>query len=41
MLTLTLGLPDVFIEHSVHETMLAECGLNDEGIVAAIEAKLT
>ena len=41
VLTLTLGLPDVFIEHSVHETMLAECGLNDEGIVAAIEAKLT
>jgi 1-deoxy-D-xylulose-5-phosphate synthase len=39
--TLCLGLPDKFIEHGVHETMLAECGLNSEGIVAAIEAKLT
>jgi len=39
--TLCLGLPDRFIEHGVHETMLAECGLNSEGIIAAIEAKLT
>ena len=39
--TLCLGLPDKFIEHGVHETMLAECGLNSEGIVAAIEATLT
>jgi 1-deoxy-D-xylulose-5-phosphate synthase len=39
--TLCLGLPDEFIEHGVHETMLAECGLNSEGIVAAIEATLT
>ena len=39
--TLCLGLPDKFIEHGVHETMLAECGLNGEGIVAAIEATLT
>ncbi|HYD33830.1 MAG TPA: 1-deoxy-D-xylulose-5-phosphate synthase [Methylophilaceae bacterium] len=39
--TLCLGLPDEFIEHGVHETMLAECGLSWEGIVAAIEAKLT
>ncbi|HEU4708073.1 MAG TPA: transketolase C-terminal domain-containing protein, partial [Methylophilaceae bacterium] len=39
--TLCLGLPDEFIEHGIHETMLAECGLNGEGIVAAIEAKLT
>ncbi len=38
---LCLGLPDKFIEHGVHETMLAECGLNGEGIVAAIEATLT
>lgn len=35
--TLCLGLPDTFIEHGVHETMLAECGLNAEGIVASIE----
>lgn len=38
---LCLGLPDSFIEHGVHETMLQECGLNAEGIVAAIEKKLT
>jgi 1-deoxy-D-xylulose-5-phosphate synthase len=34
--TLCLGLPDKFIEHGVHETMLAECGLNAEGIVSAV-----
>ena len=39
--TLCLGLPDIFIEHGVHETMLAECGLNTAGIIAAIEKKLT
>ncbi len=39
--TLCLGLPDAFIEHGVHETMLADCGLNADGIVAAIEKKLT
>jgi 1-deoxy-D-xylulose-5-phosphate synthase len=39
--TLCLGLPDSFIEHGVHETMLAACGLNAEGIIAAIEKKLT
>jgi 1-deoxy-D-xylulose-5-phosphate synthase len=39
--TLCLGLPDQFIEHGVHETMLAECGLNADGIVATIEKKLT
>lgn len=39
--TLCLGLPDEFIEHGVHETMLASCGLNPSGIVAAIEKKLT
>ncbi|MDR5172471.1 1-deoxy-D-xylulose-5-phosphate synthase [Methylobacillus flagellatus] len=38
---LCLGLPDTFIEHGVHETMLAECGLNATGIVAAIEKRLT
>lgn len=38
--TLCLGLPDAFIEHGVHETMLAECGLNGLGIVAAIQQKL-
>lgn len=39
--TLILGLPDTFIEHGVHETMLAECGLNAEGIVLAIQKRLT
>jgi 1-deoxy-D-xylulose-5-phosphate synthase len=39
--TLCLGLPDEFIEHGVHETMLADCGLNAGGIIAAIEKKLT
>jgi len=39
--TLCLGLPDTFIEHGVHETMLANCGLNCEGIIASIEKKLT
>ncbi|MEQ1488096.1 MAG: 1-deoxy-D-xylulose-5-phosphate synthase [Methylotenera sp.] len=39
--TLCLGLPDTFIEHGVHETMLAECGLNAEGIVAAIARQIT
>lgn len=34
--TLCLGLPDTFIEHGVHETMLAECGLDAEGIVKSI-----
>ena len=38
--TLCLGLPDSFIEHGVHETMLAECGLDSDGIVAAITQKL-
>ncbi len=36
-----LGLPDAFIEHGVHETMLAECGLDAKGIRAAIEKQLT
>ena len=38
--TLCLGLPDTFIEHGVHETMLAECGLDSAGIVKAIQQKL-
>ncbi len=38
---LCLGLPDTFIEHGVHETMLAECGLDAKGIRAAIEKQLT
>jgi 1-deoxy-D-xylulose-5-phosphate synthase len=37
--TLCLGLPDTFIEHGVHETMLAECGLDASGIIKAVLAK--
>lgn len=39
--TLCLGLPDQFIEHGVHETMLAECGLDAEGITQAIAKLIT
>jgi len=39
--TLCLGLPDQFIEHGKHETMLAECGLDAEGIVLAIAKQIT
>ena len=35
--TLSLGLPDLFIEHGVHETMLKDCGLDADGIVASIQ----
>lgn len=38
--TLCLGLPDKFIEHGVHETMLAECGLDAAGIINAVQLKL-
>ena len=38
--TLCLGLPDTFIEHGVHETMLAECGLDSAGIVKVVQQKL-
>jgi 1-deoxy-D-xylulose-5-phosphate synthase len=38
--TLCLGLPDVFIEHGVHDAMLAECGLDTAGIINAIQLKL-
>ena len=38
--TLCLGLPDTFIEHGVHETMLADVGLDAAGIVKSVEAKL-
>lgn len=38
--TLCLGLPDTFIEHGVHETMLAQCGLDSIGVTQSIENKL-
>jgi len=39
--TLCLGLPDQFIEHGIHETMLAECGLDADGITDAIAKLIT
>lgn len=39
--TLCLGLPDTFIEHGVHETMLADCGLDAAGIIKRIQLKVT
>jgi len=39
--TLCLGLPDRFIEHGIHENMLAECGLDVDGIVSAIAKLIT
>ena len=39
--TLCLGLPDQFIEHGVHETMLADCGLDVRGIADAIAQLIT
>ena len=38
--TLCLGLPDMFIEHGVHETMLSDCGLDSVGIIKSIQQKL-
>lgn len=38
--TLCLGLPDLFIEHGVHEKMLTQCGLDSDGIKKSIESKL-
>lgn len=37
---LHLGLPDIFIEHGIHEKMLAECGLDSEGIYQSIFKRL-
>ncbi len=38
---LQLGLPDRFIEHGTHESLLAACGLDAAGIRAAIERQLS
>lgn len=37
---MNLGLPDRFIDHGIHQQMLADCGLDANGIVVAIEARL-
>ena len=39
--TLCLGLPDQFIEHGDHATMLADCGLSAKGIASAIAKLIT
>ncbi|MBI3480083.1 MAG: 1-deoxy-D-xylulose-5-phosphate synthase [Nitrosomonadales bacterium] len=38
---LQLGLPDQFIEQGEHGQMLADCGLDAKGLLAAIESRLT
>lgn len=38
--TMCLGLPDIFIEHGAHKTMLAQCGLDSDGITKSIKNKL-
>ncbi len=38
---LQLGLPDRFIEHGNPEQLLSDCGLDQAGIVAAVEKKLS
>jgi len=38
---LQLGLPDAFIEQGEHAQMLADCGLDADGIVASINCRLT
>ncbi|SCZ55087.1 1-deoxy-D-xylulose-5-phosphate synthase [Thiohalomonas denitrificans] len=37
---LQLGLPDVFIEQGTREQLLAACGLDRDGIIGAIQARL-
>jgi len=37
---ITLGLPDRFIDHGDHKTLLAECGLSAEGIQNAIAERM-
>ncbi len=37
---LQLGLPDQFVEHGERQVLLARCGLDTEGIVAAVRARL-
>lgn len=39
-MALNLGLPDTYVEHGNPEDMLAECGLDKAGIIAAIEDRI-
>ena len=38
---LQLGLPDAYIEHAKHQQMLAECGLDSDGMISAVRAYMT
>ncbi|HQN41895.1 MAG TPA: transketolase C-terminal domain-containing protein, partial [Pseudomonadales bacterium] len=40
MAPLNLGLPDRFIDHGKTAALLAECGLDAEGICRSVEARL-
>ena len=37
---LNLGLPDSFLEHGKVDEMLADCGLDSQGILKAIKQRL-
>lgn len=37
---INLGLPDRYIDHGIREQMLADCGLDTQGIVASIQQRL-
>lgn len=38
---LLLGLPDIFVDHGRPEDLLAQCGLDEKGILNSIEARLS
>ncbi|SFM74290.1 1-deoxy-D-xylulose-5-phosphate synthase [Marinobacter zhejiangensis] len=38
--TLQLGLPDRFVDHGKHGELLAECGLDADGVLSAIKQRL-
>ncbi|MCK0165552.1 1-deoxy-D-xylulose-5-phosphate synthase [Marinobacter sp. S6332] len=40
MPVLQLGLPDTFIDHGKHEELLKDCGLDAQGLFAAINARM-
>jgi 1-deoxy-D-xylulose-5-phosphate synthase len=37
---LHLGLPDRFVEHGDHALLLAQCGLDTEGITRSVRSRL-
>lgn len=38
---LLLGLPDIFVDHGRPEDLLAQCGLDEKGILESIQARLS